>query len=180
MVAGTSTFDQMPRVTADEAGFRVAWFRSNTLAVARVDTAGDVVRFSDWFDVSDPEQGYDVVQGGGPELFALFSNSTDSAAGHYYGTDRLWGKFDQVPGIEQADDRLLQNVTGEASVVCGVLFLPRSLDPSIPRSLLDISGRRVLDLKPGANDVRGLAPGVYFVRESEARAEAIRKVVVTR
>jgi len=29
--------------------------------------------------------------------------------------------------------------------------------------LVDITGRRVLDLKPGANDVRALAPGVYSV-----------------
>ena len=180
MVAGTSTFDQMPRVTADEAGFRVAWFRSNMLAVARVDTSGAVGRTSDWFDVSSPDQGYDVVQGGGPELLAVFSNWTDSAAGRYYGADRLWGRLDQVPGIEQADNRPLPNVTGEASVIRGVLFLPRSLDPSIHRSLLDITGREALGLKPGANDVRGLAPGVYFVREAQAQAQAVCKVVVTR
>jgi hypothetical protein len=49
--------------------------------------------------------------------------------------------------------------------------------------LLDISGRQVLDLKPGANDVRALAPGVYFVRELSAaspKPQAVRKVVVTR
>jgi hypothetical protein len=46
--------------------------------------------------------------------------------------------------------------------------------------LHDISGRRVMDLRPGANDVRGLAPGVYFVREAQAQAQAVRKVVVTR
>ncbi len=186
MVAGTSTFDWMPRVTADEAGFRVAWYRSNMLAVARVDTAGTVGRTSDWFDVSYPHQAYDVVQGDGPELLALFSNRTDSAGGRYYGTDRLWGRLDQVPGIEENKSRQLRPVTGGASIVRGVLFLPRSLDPSIPRFLLDISGRRVLDLKPGANDVRGLAPGVYFCRVTAGFAScgsevpAVRKIVVTR
>ena len=30
--------------------------------------------------------------------------------------------------------------------------------------LLDIAGRRVKELRPGENDVRGIAPGVYFVR----------------
>jgi hypothetical protein len=44
-------------------------------------------------------------------------------------------------------------------------------------SLLDISGRKVLDLKSGANDVRALAPGVYFVREEP---QAIRKVIISR
>ena len=32
-------------------------------------------------------------------------------------------------------------------------------------TLLDIAGRRVMELKPGENDVRGVAPGVYFVSE---------------
>jgi hypothetical protein len=35
----------------------------------------------------------------------------------------------------------------------------------------------VLELKPGANDVRALAPGVYFVREAQAQAQAVRKIV---
>ena len=48
--------------------------------------------------------------------------------------------------------------------------------------LLDLTGRKVLDLAPGANDVSRLAPGVYFVREAQAQAHAhaIRKVVITR
>jgi hypothetical protein len=69
------------------------------------------------------------------------------------------------------------------TVVRGLLFLPRSLDPSIPRSLLDISGRKVLDLKPGANDVRAQAPGVYFVSEPGTKNQELRttaKVVIAR
>jgi hypothetical protein len=50
--------------------------------------------------------------------------------------------------------------------------------------LMDASGRKVLDLKAGANDVRALAPGVYFIREGlGSRGEGLgktRKVVVTR
>ena len=60
-----------------------------------------------------------------------------------------------------------------------VLHLPGAPNPKPQTSsLLDISGRDVLELRPGANDVRALAPGVYFVRG--AQAQAIRKVVVTR
>jgi YVTN family beta-propeller protein len=69
------------------------------------------------------------------------------------------------------------------TVVRGVLFLPKaaSLKPHAT-SLLDISGRKVLDLLPGPNDVRALAPGVYFVREAQAQAQAqaVRKVIVTK
>jgi hypothetical protein len=52
-----------------------------------------------------------------------------------------------------------------ATVVQGVLWLPQasSLKPRASSRLMDIAGRRVLDLEPGANDVSRLAPGVYFV-----------------
>lgn len=49
---------------------------------------------------------------------------------------------------------------------------------------LDISGRMVLDLHSGANDVSRLSPGVYFVRgpktEEGRPVTAVRKIVVTR
>jgi hypothetical protein len=46
-------------------------------------------------------------------------------------------------------------------------------------------GRRVLELQPGPNDVRALAPGVYFVRDlpalsSQYAGTTVRKVIVTR
>lgn len=47
--------------------------------------------------------------------------------------------------------------------------------------LLDITGRKVLDLKPGANDIRHLAPGVYFVRQTTKIMNErliIRKVLI--
>ncbi|HTW92037.1 MAG TPA: hypothetical protein VMH22_10055 [bacterium] len=51
-------------------------------------------------------------------------------------------------------------------------------------ALLDISGRKVLDLHPGSNDVRALASGVYFVREEPSavsrQPSAVTKIVITR
>jgi len=79
----------------------------------------------------------------------------------------------------------------QATVARGVLFLNGlgtrsglSDNPVMSRAaLLDAVGRRVMDLKPGANDVRALAPGVYFVREEPQAASnkprAVRKVIVT-
>lgn len=48
--------------------------------------------------------------------------------------------------------------------------------------LLDAAGRKVLELHSGANDVRALAPGVYFIREAgaQAPAEAVLRVVITK
>jgi len=72
-----------------------------------------------------------------------------------------------------------------ATVVRGMLALPRGMTElsddtdRVPRpALMDISGRKLLDLHPGANDVRDVAPGVYFVRSDSAAT--LTKVVVTR
>jgi len=46
--------------------------------------------------------------------------------------------------------------------------------------MYDRDGRRVADVHRGENDVSRLAPGVYFVREAQAQAPAVRKVVLTR
>jgi hypothetical protein len=48
--------------------------------------------------------------------------------------------------------------------------------------LLDAAGRRILDLKPGPDDVSHLAPGVYFVHgasgvEREASSVATRVII---
>jgi hypothetical protein len=70
------------------------------------------------------------------------------------------------------------------TVIRGVLDLPGSLDPATPACLLDITGRRVLDLRPGANAVSRLAPGVYFLiagrQDARRGSQAVRKVVLTR
>jgi hypothetical protein len=70
------------------------------------------------------------------------------------------------------------------TVVRGLLSIPAS---GIMRRascvLLDLAGRKVLDLHPGANAVSRLAPGVYFVAEKAAgsRQQAgVRKVVIQR
>jgi hypothetical protein len=50
-------------------------------------------------------------------------------------------------------------------------------------ALLDAAGRKVVELRDGANDVRSLAPGVYFVRRAsstEREAFGVAKVIVTR
>ena len=41
-----------------------------------------------------------------------------------------------------------------------------------------ITGRKVMDLHPGENDIHHLSPGIYFIREEETRTT--RKVIVTR
>jgi YVTN family beta-propeller protein len=64
-----------------------------------------------------------------------------------------------------------------ATMVRWTLSVTRSSDAV----LLDIAGRKVMDLQPGENDIRHLAPGVYFVHEPTADSRqlaAVRKVVI--
>jgi hypothetical protein len=90
--------------------------------------------------------------------------------------------------------RLVSGSSGlELEPVGGVSARPLRVWPSVVKSVLNLagrdeavlfdeSGRRVLRLRSGANDVRGLAPGVYFVREAgtQAQTQVVRKVVLTR
>jgi hypothetical protein len=68
------------------------------------------------------------------------------------------------------------------TVVGHVLMLPQGIKARAYQ-LMDIGGRKVLDLHPGANDVRAFAPGVYFIREGlGVRGEGpgeTRKIVLT-
>lgn len=73
--------------------------------------------------------------------------------------DRLLGS-----GVEEGGTHDVTRLTHSATVVHGMLQVPASsLMPNALCPLLDIAGRRVLDLHPGGNDVSRLAPGVYFV-----------------
>jgi len=49
----------------------------------------------------------------------------------------------------------------------GAFFLPFSI-PLFHSSFFDLAGRQVMALRPGPNDVRALAPGIYFVRTQGA------------
>ena len=61
------------------------------------------------------------------------------------------------------------------TILRGVLHIPVS-PFAIHTSLFDMTGCQVMALRPGANDVSRLAPGVYFVR----KASSVFKVLVTR
>jgi DNA-binding beta-propeller fold protein YncE len=87
------------------------------------------------------------------------------------GADIAVIRKDTVPpdlGVRAAPDLV------GASVVHGRLY--HTGGPS--SVLLNAAGRKVLELRPDANEVGGLPAGVYFLRDEQARA--VRKVIVTR
>jgi hypothetical protein len=91
---------------------------------------------------------------------------------------------DSAGGVEEAPNAGVRT-RNAATVVRDILFLPEAVSGeqlAVCAQLLDISGRKVLDLHPGANDVSRLSTGVYFVRSTFAtrRSTLVTKVVVTR
>jgi hypothetical protein len=88
-----------------------------------------------------------------------------------------------LTGIEDtADGGRMKAELPLPTIVRGVLRLPVS-PFTIHTSLFDMTGRQVMALHPGANDVRMLAPGVYFIREAvsgEWSAASVRKVIIQR
>jgi hypothetical protein len=72
---------------------------------------------------------------------------------------------DMPPGVEEAPSASVRTTNNGPTVVRGILFLPQATSHKLQAaSLWDVNGRRILELQPGANDVRALPPGVYFVR----------------
>jgi DNA-binding beta-propeller fold protein YncE len=88
---------------------------------------------------------------------------------------------DSLTGVAETmnDERVTMNAG--PTVVRGVLLGPQAVGRQPSAVLLDVAGRKVLDLHPGANDVRALAPGIYFLRavSSELSAVSCQKVVLT-
>jgi hypothetical protein len=127
-----------------------------------------------------------LARGAGSELFLVYQGWVGIRGGKNYSTYRTWGKFNPEPSsVEETPSEVVLTPNRGATIVRRVLFLSEdtSFKPQAA-SLLDVSGRKVIDLKAGANDVSGLAPGVYFVREEPQSAglqpQAVRKVVLTR
>jgi YVTN family beta-propeller protein len=87
-----------------------------------------------------------------------------------------------LTGVEEPREAQRRLVGRGPTIVRGILFQPVS-PFTTHSSLFDHGGRKVMELRPGGNDVRHLSPGVYLVREAETDdrgAGASRKVVVLR
>jgi hypothetical protein len=90
--------------------------------------------------------------------------------------------IDSTAGVAESSKPQTMGRRLEPTIVCGELFLAEASSRK-PRSvsLLDVGGRKVMGLRPGANDVSRLPPGVYFVRDAaggERPGMGVRRVVV--
>jgi len=107
-----------------------------------------------------------------------------SGAFWYAGSDSGVFHQDMTPGTNEGKREEHGGVRWEAAFVRGVLVWQATANSQSPmaggsrQELLDAAGRKVMELRAGANDVRRLAPGVHFAVGAEAKAGC--RVVVLR
>jgi hypothetical protein len=185
-ISTAAHYQLFPAVAFDGRDFLVAWQDerngpdTSDIYGARATTGGTVL---DEFPVvmQDGDQSYPALcRGPGSQMFLVYQGWAGTVGGKTYNLDRIWGKMNPVPGVEERENGEVRRVKSGATIVRSVLFLGvDSRQNTVHRAvLLDISGRKVLALHPGTNDVRALAPGVYFVRQ--APAQVTSKVVIAR
>ncbi|MBN2464290.1 hypothetical protein JXD38_01520, partial [candidate division WOR-3 bacterium] len=97
--------------------------------------------------------------------------------------------FGVPTGVKEQPQATNRKQQAFATIVRGMLVLPGlgtrselSDNPVMSRTaLLDASGRRVMQLRPGANDLSRLPAGVYFVRpDGTARSRETYRVLLVR
>jgi hypothetical protein len=183
-------FYSLPRVTHKGSEYHVAWdgwthYYHHSIFGARVSEAGLVV---DTFAICDEPRGqYQPALTHGPEsqLACCWSGWAASAAGRPANARRIWLVLDSLlAGTAGTSRSTVTRQRPQPTIVRGVLRAADSgQDAAYRAELLDVSGRKVLDLRPGVNDVRPLAPGIYFVHQTssvERDASRVTKVIVTR
>jgi hypothetical protein len=186
------SFGMPPSAGFDGTNYGVVWVDSSWGSIwgisgAQISTAGEVIGVGRVASSLAWRSYYPMVSmsfGASSQALCAYPCWTDEYQGRTYNTERIWGRIGALTGIEEKTGTSLSG-SGGGTIVRSVLFLPQasSLGPRAA-SLLDISGRKVMDLRSGANDVHALAPGVYFVREQAQTAnlkpQAVRKVVIAR
>jgi hypothetical protein len=175
-----------PAVEYDGTNFLVVWQDQRDgerdLYGARVTREGTVL---DTFAVIT-QPGYQVdpvlARDGGSRMVLAYSGWTSVEQERPYNSPRIWATLSPHAG---ASDRLadrLRPASPFPTVVRDVLFLPAASNPEGPRWMLDAAGRKAVELRPGANDLRTLAPGVYFIQPgagAKRGGSGVTKVVVT-
>jgi hypothetical protein len=180
-----------PTVTFDGSRYLVVWSHERSdltydICGARVSTAGQVIDTMSVVVQAGNQKTPALTKGPvGPTLL-VYQGWVGTAGGEIFNNYRIWAKANPVPGIEEVSGPPASSTKAMQTVIGGVLFLPgaSSRKPKAA-SLLDISGRKVMELRAGANDVRMLAPGVYFVRQQGSRIRgfedsSVDKIVITR
>lgn len=160
-----------PSASFDGTNYGVVWVDSSWgsawgISGAQISTAGEVIGVGRIASPLAWHTYYPMVSmtlGAGSQALCTYPCWTDEYQSRDYNTTRIWGRLGALVGVQEAGAEPL-SFGSTGTVVRGVLLLPEATNQRQAAHLLDISGRKVMNLSPGANDVRALAPGVYFVR----------------
>jgi hypothetical protein len=191
-----------PAVAFDGTDFLVVWtdersgFYQYDIYGARVSQAGTVLDTAGIpISTAASYQEYAAVSFDGTDFLVAWEDYRSGYDWNIYGArvspagtvlDPMGFLISVTAGLEEAPNAEVRKTGCPPTVVRGALFLAEASGPnSLATSwLMDVSGRRALDLHPGANDVSSLAPGVYFVRQelqaSSHKLQAVQKIVITR
>ncbi|MBM3323180.1 hypothetical protein FJY69_06860, partial [candidate division WOR-3 bacterium] len=169
MLCAQDSTQTRPTAGFDGSAYVIVWEDARNGGPANCDLYGASVTAAgalrDTFAVCrDPGQQFYARIGSGPGALGLvYQGWTDAFAGRCYNALRTWAKLSPLPGAEETPSPEVRTANVGPTVVRGVLSLPASGEGRMANGeLLDISGRSVMELQPGPNDVRRLAPGVYF------------------
>lgn len=175
-----------PAVEYDGENFLVVWEDQRNgeydLYGARVTPQGAIL---DTFGVITPS-GYQVnpvlAGNGGNKTLLAYGGWTGVVGDTPYNSPRIWATLSPVAAMEEEPTSVSRAPQHFPTIVRGVLFLEgdgRCAGTYPGAALLDMSGRKVLELQPGANDLYALTPGVYFI-QYRLSVPGFTKVVVTK
>jgi hypothetical protein len=181
--------DYMPCVVWDGRNYYAFWgesyWDSGSVSGARLRPDGSVL---ERLRVAALSNAYQVFPAAAAfptdELLVSWNDYAGEYLGRLYDCQRVWGKMGPFGGVAERPPSAAPRPPC-ATVVRGVLRLGKRGQSTTGQSLVflvDAAGRKVLDLKPGPNDVRHLPAGVYFLSGRMANGEwrVANKVVIQR
>jgi len=179
-----------PHVAFDGSNYVVAWLdqrgSGDDIYCARVGPEGVLLDSGPVVTEEGNQTNIGLAHGPSSQVLLVYEGMAGIVNGKTYNASRIWGTFGPFPGVHELPEPIHVDCRYRSTIVRNILMLGRRLTADGSRhetGLYDANGRKVLDLASGPNDVRYLAPGVYFIRAPSAdsgKPSAITKVVIAR
>ncbi len=113
----------------------------------------------------------------------VFRSDRDTVGEGFYIDDvRVTGGGPPAVAVAERSLPIVRELLPTATLVRGYIdWQAVTADLEADAILLDASGRKILEVQPGRNDLSSFSPGVYFLRGSAASSDrTVKKIVVAR